>query len=98
MYSSGAGDGDYLQKAQTEYQDVRLSRPIGKDQAKRKEKAGTSLASSTTDFDVESLAKLMVKEYATVNDQYNVKKGQQMTGLLQMKKMELELKAAELEI
>ncbi|GJR48009.1 hypothetical protein Tco_1316112, partial [Tanacetum coccineum] len=91
------GDGNFnlnnmVGDEEDEVQEVRLSRSIGKDQAKRKGKAGTSLASSTTGFDVESLAKLMV------NDQYNVKKGQEMTELLHMKKMELELKAAELGI
>ncbi|GKD46520.1 hypothetical protein Tco_1271165, partial [Tanacetum coccineum] len=53
--------------------------PIGWDQAKRKWKAGTSSASSTTGFNVKSLAKLMVNEYAIVNDPYNVQKGQDMT-------------------
>ncbi|GJS31868.1 hypothetical protein Tco_0492488 [Tanacetum coccineum] len=65
---------------------------MGKDQAKRKGKAGTSSASLAIGFDVESLAKLMV------NDPYNVPKGKNMTQLLEMKKMELEVKAKELEI
>ncbi|GJZ41970.1 hypothetical protein Tco_0588856, partial [Tanacetum coccineum] len=81
-----------------EVQKVRPSRPTGTEQAKKKEKAGASSASSTTGFVVESLAKLMVKEYATVKESYNVQKGQNMTELLHMKKMELKLKAAELEI
>ncbi|GKA20123.1 hypothetical protein Tco_0700112 [Tanacetum coccineum] len=57
-----------------EVHEVRPSRPMGWDQAKRKWKAGTSSASSTTGFNVKSLAKLM------------------------MKKMEWDLKVAELEI
>ncbi|GKD63793.1 hypothetical protein Tco_1305901 [Tanacetum coccineum] len=81
-----------------EVEEVRPSRSIGKDQAKRKRKAGTSSASSTTRFDVKSLSKLMVNEYATVSEQYSAQKGQNMTELLQMKKMEPKLKAAELEI
>ncbi|GKE11973.1 hypothetical protein Tco_1415524, partial [Tanacetum coccineum] len=47
-----------------EVQEVRRSRPIDRDQAKRKSKAGTSSTGSTNAFDVESLAKLMAKEYA----------------------------------
>nr|GEV85464.1 hypothetical protein [Tanacetum cinerariifolium]GEV86943.1 hypothetical protein [Tanacetum cinerariifolium] len=74
-----------------EVHEVCPSRPIGRDEAKRKEKAETSSTSLATDFDVKSLAKLMVNEYACVNDLYNVKKGEEI-------KMELELKAAELEI
>nr|GEX11072.1 hypothetical protein [Tanacetum cinerariifolium] len=62
------------------------------DQAKRKAKAGTSSTSSTIAFDVKSLAKLLA------NDSYNVQKGHEMTELLRIKKQELELKDAELEI
>ncbi|GJV79392.1 ribonuclease H-like domain-containing protein [Tanacetum coccineum] len=61
-------------------------------------KAGTLSASSATGFDVESLAKLIVNDYEIVHKLYNAKKSQNMTELLQMKKMELELKAKELEI
>ncbi|GKD23539.1 hypothetical protein Tco_1225242 [Tanacetum coccineum] len=68
------------------------------DQAKTKAKAGTSLAGLENVFDVESLAKLMANEYTMVNDPYDVQKGQEMTELLRIKKQELELKAAELEI
>ncbi|GJY10162.1 hypothetical protein Tco_0378347 [Tanacetum coccineum] len=68
--------------------EVRPIRRMGGDQANKKER-GTSSASSTIGFDVESLAKLMV------NDSYNVQKGLNMTELLQMKKMEL---AKEVEI
>ncbi|GKC51491.1 hypothetical protein Tco_1074236 [Tanacetum coccineum] len=53
---------------------------------------------SSNTFDVESLAKLMANEYAMANDPYNIQKGQEMTELLRIKKQELELKAAELEI
>ncbi|GKB90095.1 hypothetical protein Tco_0962367 [Tanacetum coccineum] len=49
-------------------------------------------------FDVESLAKLMVNENPTVTEPYSVQKGQNMTKLLQMKMMELELKVEELAI
>ncbi|GJX38513.1 hypothetical protein Tco_0251816 [Tanacetum coccineum] len=55
----------------------------------------TLSTSSKICFDVESLAKLTVKEYAMVNDPYNVQNGHNMTKLLQMK---LELKVKELEI
>ncbi|GJX89733.1 RNA-directed DNA polymerase, eukaryota [Tanacetum coccineum] len=75
-----------------EVQEVRPSHPIGRDQTKKKGKAGTPSVSSTAGFDVESLAKLMV------NDPYNIQKGENMTELLQMKKMEMEFKAKELEI
>nr|GEY70083.1 hypothetical protein [Tanacetum cinerariifolium] len=63
-------------------EEVRPSRPIGRDRAKRKEKARTSSTSLTTGFNVESLAKLMVKEYATITEPYSVQKGQNMTDLL----------------
>ncbi|GJU20692.1 hypothetical protein Tco_1154034 [Tanacetum coccineum] len=39
-----------------EVEEVRPSRSIGRDRAKRKRKAGTSSASSTTRFDVKSLS------------------------------------------
>ncbi|GJU37199.1 hypothetical protein Tco_1185553 [Tanacetum coccineum] len=55
-----------------EVQEVRPSHPMGRDQAKRKEKAATSSASSANGVDVEALSKLMV------NDPYNVQKGQNM--------------------
>ncbi|GKB64941.1 hypothetical protein Tco_0921127 [Tanacetum coccineum] len=74
-----------------EVHEVLPSRLMGRDQAKRKGKAGTSSTSSATSFDDKWLAKLMVNEYANVSGLYNVKKGQEMTELLQMKKMELEL-------
>ncbi|GJU51929.1 protein YIPF6 [Tanacetum coccineum] len=81
-----------------EKEEVRPSRPINRDRAKRKGKVGTSSTSSTTGFDVESLAKLMVNEDAMVSEPCFVQKGQNMTELLQMKKMELELKSEELTI
>ncbi|GJQ96487.1 hypothetical protein Tco_0007626 [Tanacetum coccineum] len=74
-----------------EVHEVLPSRLMGRDQAKRKGKAGTSSTSSATSFDDKWLAKLMVNEYANVSGPYNVKKRQEMTELLQMKKMELEL-------
>nr|GEY61239.1 hypothetical protein [Tanacetum cinerariifolium] len=89
---------DEVQEKEDEVQEVLSSRPMGRDQAKRKGKAGTSSTSSATSFDDEWLAKLMVNEYANVSGRYNVKKGQEMTELLQMKKKELEFKAAELKI
>ncbi|GKB18287.1 hypothetical protein Tco_0852210 [Tanacetum coccineum] len=45
------------------------------DQAKRKGNAGISSISSATGFNLESSAKLMVNEYATVNEPYNVQQG-----------------------
>ncbi|GKB77298.1 pentatricopeptide repeat-containing protein, partial [Tanacetum coccineum] len=66
-------------------------------QAKRKTKAG-SAASSSSSFDVEALAKMMANEYVMSSDSYNTQKNQEMSELLQIKKQELELKAAELEI
>nr|GEX44865.1 hypothetical protein [Tanacetum cinerariifolium] len=45
-----------------ELQDVRTICPIGKVQAKRKVKAGSSSTGSTNAFDVESLAKMMANE------------------------------------
>ncbi|GJW14091.1 hypothetical protein Tco_0018224 [Tanacetum coccineum] len=56
-----------------EVEEVRRPRPMGKDQAKRKMKAG-SAASSTTAFGVESLAKMMANEYVMASDPYNVQK------------------------
>nr|GEW57195.1 hypothetical protein [Tanacetum cinerariifolium] len=68
------------------------------DEAKRKEKGGTLTASSAANFNVEALARLMVNEYAMVNDPYNVHKGQNLTELLEIKKKELELKDGKLKI
>ncbi|GJU79825.1 putative reverse transcriptase domain-containing protein [Tanacetum coccineum] len=81
-----------------EVEEVRPSRPIIRDRAKRKGKTTTLSASSTTGLDVESLAKLMVNENPTVTEPYSVQKSQNMTKLLQMKMMELELKVEELAI
>ncbi|GKA61516.1 RNA-directed DNA polymerase, eukaryota [Tanacetum coccineum] len=94
------GEGNFNLNSTTrneedEVQEVCPSRLMGRDQAKRKRKVGTLSTSSTISFDVESLAKLTVKEYAMVNDPYNVQNGHNMTKLLQMK---LELKVKELEI
>nr|GEV24509.1 hypothetical protein [Tanacetum cinerariifolium] len=72
--------------------------PIVRDQAKRKEKAGTSSTSSVNAFDVEFLAKLMTNEYAMARDPCKVLKGREMSELSWIKKQELELKAAELKI
>ncbi|GKB11755.1 hypothetical protein Tco_0845678 [Tanacetum coccineum] len=66
---------------------------MDRDQAKRNEKSATSSTSTATGVDVEALVKLMVNEYAMVNDPYNDQKSPNMIGLLQMKKLELELKA-----
>ncbi|GJR71502.1 hypothetical protein Tco_0083867 [Tanacetum coccineum] len=57
-----------------EMEEVRRGRPMGRDQAKKKEKAGMSSASSTTSFDVEKLTKLMAIEHAMASDPYNAKK------------------------
>ncbi|GJW16080.1 hypothetical protein Tco_0020213 [Tanacetum coccineum] len=100
-----AGDGSFnlnntAGEEEDEVHEVRPSRPIGRDQAKRKAKVRTSSAGSSNAFDVESLAKLMANEYAMASEPYNVQKGQEMTELLRIKKqvLELKLKAAELEI
>ncbi|GKA74342.1 RNA-directed DNA polymerase, eukaryota [Tanacetum coccineum] len=77
-------------------EEVRRPRPMGRDQAKRKMKAGS--ASSASSFDVEALAKMMANEYVMASDSYNIQKNQEMSELLKIKKQELKLKAAELEI
>nr|GEX06757.1 hypothetical protein [Tanacetum cinerariifolium] len=69
---------------------------IRTDQAKRKMKAGS--ASSASSFDMEALAKMMASEYVMASDSYNIQKNQEMSELLKIKKQELELKAAKLEI
>ncbi|GJY71290.1 RNA-directed DNA polymerase, eukaryota [Tanacetum coccineum] len=46
---------------ENEVEEVRRPKPMGKDQAKRKMKAGS--ASSASSFDVEALAKMMASEY-----------------------------------
>ncbi|GJX17570.1 hypothetical protein Tco_0218402 [Tanacetum coccineum] len=79
-----------------EVEEVRRSRPIGRDQAKRKAKAGSSLAGSKNAFDVESFTKMMANEYVMASDPYNVQKSQQISELLQIKNKELKLKAVEL--
>ncbi|GJS42274.1 hypothetical protein Tco_0567317 [Tanacetum coccineum] len=71
----GSEDGNFYLNNTAGDEEVRPRRPIGRDRAKRREKAGTSATSSTTGFDVESLAKLMVKEYAIVTKPYSVQKG-----------------------
>ncbi|GKC84699.1 hypothetical protein Tco_1140416 [Tanacetum coccineum] len=60
-------------------------------------KAG-SATSSTSFFDLEALAKMMSNEYVMASDSYNIQKNQEISELLQIKKRELELKDAELEI
>ncbi|GJW34674.1 RNA-directed DNA polymerase, eukaryota [Tanacetum coccineum] len=80
-----------------EVDEVRRPRPMGRDQAKRKMKAG-SVGSSASSFDVEALAKMMTNEYVMASDSYNIQKNQEVSELLQIKKQELELKVAELEI
>nr|GEV36618.1 hypothetical protein [Tanacetum cinerariifolium] len=83
-------------EAENEVEEVRRPKPMGRDQAKRKMKAGS--ASSASSFDVEALAKMMASEYVMASDAYNVQKNQEMSELLKLKKQDLELKAAELEI
>ncbi|GKB32092.1 RNA-directed DNA polymerase, eukaryota [Tanacetum coccineum] len=63
-----------------EVEEVRRPRPMGRVQAKRKAKAG-SAASSTSAFDVESLAKIMANEYLMDSDPYHVQKNQEMSEL-----------------
>ncbi|GKB66935.1 RNA-directed DNA polymerase, eukaryota [Tanacetum coccineum] len=48
-------------EAENEVEDVRRPKPMGRDQAKRKMKAGS--ASSASSFDVEALAKMIASEY-----------------------------------
>ncbi|GKB78399.1 hypothetical protein Tco_0945294 [Tanacetum coccineum] len=72
-----------------EWQEVRISRPMGKDQAKRKGKGVSSAASSTSGIVMEALVRLTVNEYAMVNDSYNIQKGQNLTKLFDIKKKEL---------
>ncbi|GKC11575.1 ribonuclease H-like domain-containing protein [Tanacetum coccineum] len=79
-----------------EVEEVRRPRLMGRDQAKRKMKAGST--SSTSSFDVAELAKMMASEYVMASDPYNIQKKQEMSELLKIKNRELELKAAELEI
>ncbi|GJW72723.1 hypothetical protein Tco_0132093 [Tanacetum coccineum] len=81
---------------ENEVEEVRRRKPMGRDQAKRKIKAGS--ASSASSFDVEALSKMMASEYVMASDPYNVQKNQEMSELLKIKKQELELKAAELKI
>ncbi|GKB52962.1 hypothetical protein Tco_0903715 [Tanacetum coccineum] len=76
----GSEDGNFYLNStvldeEDEVEEVRPRSPIGRDRAKTREKAGTSATSSTTGFDVESLAKLMVKEYAIVTKPYSIQKG-----------------------
>nr|GFC82637.1 hypothetical protein [Tanacetum cinerariifolium] len=68
------------------------------DKVKRKGKSATSQASSAAGVDVEALTRLMVNEYAMVNDLYNVQRGRNLTELLEIKKKELELEDRELKI
>ncbi|GKF34225.1 hypothetical protein Tco_0107425 [Tanacetum coccineum] len=69
-----------------EVHEVRPSRPMGMDQAKRKGKAATMSTSSAVGVDVKELARLMINEYAMANDPYNVQKGHNLTELLLKKK------------
>nr|GEW27509.1 hypothetical protein [Tanacetum cinerariifolium] len=79
-----------------EVEEVRRPKPMGRDQAKRKMKAGST--SSASSFDVAELAKMMASDYVMASDPYNIRKKQEMSELLKIKNRELELKAAELEI
>nr|GEY39620.1 hypothetical protein [Tanacetum cinerariifolium] len=79
-----------------EVEEVRRPRPMGRDRAKRKMKAGST--SSASSFDVAELAKMMTSEYVMANDPYNIQKKQEMSELLKIKNRELELTVAELKI
>nr|GEZ24539.1 hypothetical protein [Tanacetum cinerariifolium] len=57
-------------------EEVCRPKPIGRDQAKRKMKAGST--SSATSFDVEALAKMMASDYVIASDSYNIQKNQEM--------------------
>ncbi|GJZ50936.1 hypothetical protein Tco_0605451 [Tanacetum coccineum] len=57
---------------ENEVEEVRRRKPMGRDQAKRKMKAGS--ASSASSFDVEALAKMMASEYVMASDPYNFEK------------------------
>nr|GEV69319.1 serine acetyltransferase 1, chloroplastic-like [Tanacetum cinerariifolium] len=76
-----------------EVEEVRRPRPMGRDQAKRKMKAG-----STSSFVVAELEKMMASEYIIASGPYNTQKKQEMSELLKIKNRKLELKAAELKI
>nr|GFA88088.1 hypothetical protein [Tanacetum cinerariifolium] len=78
-----------------EVEKVVRSRPIGRDQANWKMKAGSS---ATNAFHVESLGKMMATEYVMDIDSYDLQKSQKVLDLLRIKEQELELKADELEI
>nr|GEU59719.1 hypothetical protein [Tanacetum cinerariifolium] len=81
---------------ENEVEEFRRPKPMGRDQAKRKMKAGS--ASSAISFDVEALTKIMASEFVKASDSYNVQKNHEMSELLKIKKQELKLKAAKLEI
>nr|GEV78362.1 hypothetical protein [Tanacetum cinerariifolium] len=102
MACSGASDGDFLQKAQTEYQveyGILITLFVAeKDQAKRKGKVTMSSTSLAAGVDVEVLARLMVNENAMANDPYDVQKGENLTQLLEIKNMKLALKDREQKI
>ncbi|GJY77333.1 hypothetical protein Tco_0482449 [Tanacetum coccineum] len=70
-----AEDGYQKKEKKDEAEEVCRSHPIGKDEAKRKDKVVTSLRSSTTSFDVGASAKLMANRYVMTNDPYNATKG-----------------------
>nr|GEU63164.1 hypothetical protein [Tanacetum cinerariifolium] len=61
-----------------EVEEVLRPRPMDRDQAKRKMKAG-SAGSSASSFDVEALAKMMASEYVMASDSYNIQKNQEMS-------------------
>nr|GEY08051.1 hypothetical protein [Tanacetum cinerariifolium] len=78
-----------------EVEKVGRSRPIGRDQANTKMKAGSS---ATNAFHVESLGNMMAAEYVMDIDSYDLQKSQKVSNLLRIKEQELELKADKLEI
>ncbi|GJX25696.1 hypothetical protein Tco_0231992 [Tanacetum coccineum] len=107
MYSSQFSESYREEESSVEEEEIQVSAPKKNtnrirqpalDQAKRKGKAGKSSTSSVTGFDVNTFKKLIVNEYAMVNDPHNVQKGHLMIELLHIKNMELELKAKELKI
>nr|GFA08485.1 DNA helicase [Tanacetum cinerariifolium] len=69
-----------------EVEKVGRSRPIGRDQANRKMKAGSS---ATNAFDVESLGKMIATEYVMDVDSYDLQKRQKVSDLLRIKEKEL---------
>ncbi|GJT81853.1 hypothetical protein Tco_1056195 [Tanacetum coccineum] len=72
-----------------------VQRPMGMDRAKKK---GVASSTSSTSENEEALARLMVNEYATLNELFNVIRYQNREAFLEIKKMELELKEQEIKM